>query len=124
MKDHRDLEVWNCAVDLAAEVYKITNAFPRTEAFGLCAQMRRAAISVASNLAEGAARRTTRDFIQFVHVARGSLVELQTQIAICDRVGLHVASEALNLRITQVAQLMNGLLRALRKKAANGTQRI
>lgn len=117
------MEVWNRAVDLAAEVYKITNTFPRTEAFGLCVQMRRAAVSIACNLAEGAARRTTRDFIQFIHIG-GSLVELQTQIVSCGRVGLHVASETLNLQITQVGQLMNGSLRALRRKAADGTQRI
>jgi len=122
MRDHRDLDVWNRAMDLVVEVYKITNDFPRSETFGLSAQMRRAAISVASNIAEGAARRTTKDFVHFVHVARGSLVELQTQITIATRLGMQVESADVVTMATQVGQQLNGLLRALRRKLSDNKQ--
>ncbi len=123
MRDHRDLDVWNRAMDLVVEVYKITNDFPRSETFGLSAQMRRAAISVASNIAEGAARRTTKDFVHFVHVARGSLLELQTQITIASRLGMQVESPDVITLATQVGQQLNGLLRALRRKISEDKQK-
>jgi four helix bundle protein len=124
MRDHRDLEVWSRAIDLAAEVYKVTGKFPRTEAFGLTIQMRRAAVSIASNIAEGAARRTTKDFIGFIHVARGSLSELQTQFEIAERVGMAPNTDPLKRQVRSVGRLLNGLLRALRQKVAGGTHRI
>ena len=86
-KSHLNLILWQKAVDLAVEVYRISGAFPRSEVYGLAQQLRRAAVSIPSNIAEGAARRTTREFIAFLHIARGSLAEVETQLLIAQRVG-------------------------------------
>lgn len=116
MKDHTELEVWVRSIDLAAQVYKITDTFPRSETFGLCTQMRRAAVSVASNIAEGAARRTTKDLMAFLHVSRGSLAELETQMVIAQRIGLLFDCSEVTSQARVVGKLLNGLLRALRQK--------
>jgi four helix bundle protein len=124
MRTHTDLEVWRRSVDLAAEVYKITQSFPRAEIFGLTGQMRRAAVSIASNIAEGAGRRTTRDFVCFIHIARGSLAELETQITIAQRVGLGFHARDLMMLSRLVGRLLNGLLRSLRQRTANGASNV
>lgn len=82
---YRDLKVWKKSVDLAVQVYGFTSEFPRHEIYGLSSQMRRAAVSVASNIAEGSARGTRKDFRQFVKLAEGSNAELQTQLLIARR---------------------------------------
>jgi four helix bundle protein len=84
-KSFRELKVWNKAVDLALLVYEFTAEFPRREVYGLSSQMQRAAVSIASNIAEGSARGTRRDFRQFVKQAEGSNCELQTQLLIARR---------------------------------------
>jgi four helix bundle protein len=76
VKSHADLDVWKRAVDLAADVYKVTASFPAEEKFGLVSQMRRSAVSIASNIAEGAARTSRREFMQFLSIASGSASEL------------------------------------------------
>ncbi|MCL0074336.1 four helix bundle protein, partial [Dehalococcoidia bacterium] len=82
MKTHKDLEVWKEAVKLSVICYDMTKGFPREEQFGLVSQMRRAAISIASNIAEGAARAGNKEFIQFLYISLGSASELDTQIEI------------------------------------------
>jgi len=84
---HKDLQVWQEGLDLVEQVYHLTKLFPSTEIYGLCSQMRRAAVSVPSNIAEGAARRGEKEFIQFLYVALGSLSELETQCFIARRLG-------------------------------------
>ena len=86
-KSFRDLKVWNLAVDMTTLVYAVTAGFPKSEIFGLSSQMRRAAVSIPSNIAEGSARGTKKDFKQFVAIARGSNCELQTQLLIAARLG-------------------------------------
>jgi four helix bundle protein len=81
----RELKVWGKAVDLTVMVYELTSEFPKQEVYGLSSQMRRASVSIASNLAEGSARGTNRNFRQFVKLARGSICELQTQFEIARR---------------------------------------
>jgi four helix bundle protein len=117
---YTDLDVWQQAVDLAIEVYTATSRLPREERFGLTAQMRRAAVSVPSNIAEGEGRRWRRDHARFVLQARGSLFELNTQIVICERlVYLDCdTAAALTHRIARVGELINGTLRYL-SQAAN-----
>jgi four helix bundle protein len=118
IRTHKDLDVWKQALDLSADVYRLTEAFHREEIYGLSSQMRRASVSVASNIAEGAARRTDRDFIHFLHVALGSTSELDTQAEIAIRVG-HVDKESmLNLqrRIATVARMLYGLIRSVERK--------
>jgi len=78
IKNHKDLEVWKKSMDLVSNIYKITESFPNKELYGLTNQIRRAAVSVPSNIAEGAARSSKREFIQFLYVALGSLSELET----------------------------------------------
>jgi four helix bundle protein len=84
-KPHKKLDAWATAVELAQQIYKITDCFPDKEQFGLTIQLRRAAISIPSNIAEGAARRTKREFIQFLSIAKGSLSELDTQLELARR---------------------------------------
>lgn len=85
--NYRDLEVWRLALGWAEAIYEATEHWPRDERFGLISQIRRAAVSVASNVAEGAARRSTGEFIQFVGMARGSLAEAETQLILAQRFG-------------------------------------
>jgi four helix bundle protein len=86
-KSFRELEVWRVSIDLTEMVYRLTAEFPKQEMYGLTSQMRRAAVSVASNIAEGSARGTKKDFRQFVKLAEGSNSELQTQLMIARRLG-------------------------------------
>ena len=83
----RDLKVWKKAIELSVSVYRFTRPFPREELYGLVSQMRRASVSIASNIAEGSARRTRREFRQFVKLAEGSNCELQTQLLIARQLG-------------------------------------
>ncbi|MFV8360212.1 four helix bundle protein [Flavobacterium sp. LS1P3] len=76
--DHKDLDVWKRSMDLVVKVYQITKLFPDTEKYGLSSQMRRAAVSIPSNITEGAARKGDKEFIQFLYISIGSLSELET----------------------------------------------
>jgi len=86
-KPHRRLEVWQWSMDLTMMVYELTKAFPAEEKFGLISQMRRAAVSIASNIAEGAARHSATDYARFLTMAIGSLSELDTQLELARRLG-------------------------------------
>ena len=85
MQTHKDLEVWQLGMDLVEKIYKVTKSFPKEEQYGLTSQMRRSAISIPSNIAEGAARKGNAEFIQFLYIALGSLSELETQFLIAQR---------------------------------------
>lgn len=82
---YKDLEVWKQSMDLVVGVYKATGDFPKDELFGLVSQMRRAAVSIPSNIAEGCGRKNTKEFLQFLYISKGSLLELETQIEIAYR---------------------------------------
>jgi four helix bundle protein len=117
-RDYRDLVLWQRAVELAAEVHRVTLKLPRHELFGLAAQMRRSAVSIPSNIAEGSGRRTTREFIAFLHIARGSLSELRTQLLLASKVAYVTGSEisvAENLT-DAVGKLLNAVIRGLRHR--------
>jgi len=86
-KTHKDLDIWQKGLDLVTKVYKITRDFPKEEMYGLSAQMRRAAVSYPCNLAEGAARNSKTEYIRFIHIALGSLSELETQFLIAKNLG-------------------------------------
>ena len=88
LKCYKDLEVWQVAMDLAEQCYLATRTFPREELFGLTSQIRRAAGSVPANIAEGQGREHTREFLNHLSIARGSLMELETHLLLCRRVGL------------------------------------
>lgn len=82
MKGHKDLDVWKGSVSFVSELYKVTGTFPKIEVFGLTSQIRRAAVSIPSNIAEGAGRNHNTEFIQFLFIAMGSLAEVETQLII------------------------------------------
>lgn len=92
MRNFRNIKAWRCADDLAVAVYDATKAFPREELYGLTGQLRRASVSVAANIAEGSAREGHRDYLHFLHIARGSLVETQYHIHLAQRLGF-IATE-------------------------------
>ena len=103
-------------MDLAAEVHSITGHFPKDEVFGLVSQTRRAAVSIPSNIAEGAARNSRKEYIQYLYVALGSVAELETQLLLAARLKLAPNSDVLD-RVERVRQLLLGLLRFLKRKA-------
>jgi len=115
VRSYRDLVAWQKAMDLVAEIYSGTQAFPKSEMYGLISQLRRAAVSVPSNIAEGHARQSTGEFRQFLGHALGSIAELDTQILIGQRLGYFDPKESNGLltRTGEVGKIINGLLRAL-----------
>ena len=118
MRSHVDLDVWKRAVDLAADVYKVTAKYPADEKFGLVSQMRRASVSIASNIAEGAARTSNREFQQFLSIASGSASELGTQLVISRRIAIGDDLSLSNLEqsVDKVSQMIRGLIRAVRNR--------
>lgn len=86
MNNFRDLDVWEKSVNLATIVYEVTESYPKSEKYGLCSQLRRCAVSISSNIAEGAGRRTKKDFSRFLDIATGSCYELETQLTISQNV--------------------------------------
>jgi four helix bundle protein len=112
------LLVWQKAKALAVEIYRATEEFPKNEIFGLTSQMRRAAVSVASNIAEGQGRGSKPDFTRFLCMARGSLLELETQLDIAMELGIGKASELTKLHedCYKILGLLNRLLKAIETK--------
>lgn len=119
-KPHKRLEAWRKAMDLVIEIYQVTARFPSTERFGLTSQIQRAAVSIPSNIAEGAARGSNRGFLNALHIARGSLNELDTQLIIAQRLGYIQDSEAASLavRLGELDRILNGLIISLRRRTA------
>ncbi len=117
---YRDLRIWQEAVDLALLIYRATAEFPKHELYGLTSQMRRAAVSVSSNIAEGKGHSSDGDFGRFLFHARGSLLELQTQIVIARGLEYLTGEQAANLtRITDdLGRGLNGLIQAVRGRRA------
>jgi len=116
VKNYKELEVWQKAKGFAVEMYRVTEAFPRSEQFGLTSQIRRAATSIAANIAEGWGRATTGEYIQFLLVARGSTMELETHLIIAGELG-YLKDEQFNIyqkRIQGIGQMLNRLVQALK----------
>jgi len=113
--DHKKLEAWKQAMLLVEQVYKTTTGFPAQETYGLSSQMRRAAVSVPSNLSEGAARNGSREYINFLGISLGSLAELETQVIIASRLGYADTVGLLNT-INEVRALLVGLRNHLQSK--------
>jgi four helix bundle protein len=112
VRTFRDLVVWQKAIDLVTEIYRVTQQFPKEEMFGLISQLRRAAVSVPSNIAEGQGRLTEKEFRQFLGNARGSLSEVDTQIIISKNLGYLDESDfkKLSTMIAEVGRVLNGLI--------------
>jgi four helix bundle protein len=111
-----DLEVWQAAIELTIRVYRFTAIFPKEEKYGLTSQMRRAAVSVPSNIAEGKGRTSDKELTQFLCHSRGSVFELETQIVIAQRLGYCPIEEceAARRELARVGQMLNGLIRSVR----------
>jgi len=97
--EHKELDVWKYSVDLVMDVYKITLDFPKEETYGLTSQIKRAVVSIPSNIAEGLARQTKREQIQFLYIALGSLSELETQLIISKKLGFFQETAYNNMRL-------------------------
>ncbi|OHB71600.1 MAG: four helix bundle protein [Planctomycetes bacterium RBG_13_63_9] len=119
MRDHRKLKAFQLADELAIVVYQETRSFPKEELFGLRAQMRRAAVSVASNIVEGCARRTRADYVHFLDMAFGSFRELEYQASLAHRLGYLETNRCnhLQARCTEISKVLAALIRSLRKPA-------
>jgi len=114
-RPHRKLDVWKKSMEFVKDLYKATKAFPKSEVYGLTSQMRRAAISIPSNLAEGAARKGSREFKQFLNIAQGSISELDTQIELSlmlDYIDLKTY-DSLMEKLSTISKMMFGLSRSL-----------
>jgi four helix bundle protein len=115
MESYQELKVWQKAREVVVEIYRITKEFPRDEIYGLVSQMRRAAVSVPSNIAEGWGRTSTKDYIRFLKIARGSILELETQIIIsCDLeyINEEIKDKLIN-GVGETGKMINGLIKSL-----------
>jgi four helix bundle protein len=120
VESYRDLIAWQKAMELVESVYKLTSRLPETERFGLVSQLRRAAVSIPSTIAEGHARASTREFVRFLSMARGSLAEVETQAIIVERLG-YASSGVVGAILEQCdeqGRLLRGLKKALDQKIA------
>ena len=115
MSDYKDLEVWQKAVAVVAEIYRLTASFPESEKFGITNQMRRAAVSIPSNIAEGSARHHAKDFIHFLRIADGSAAELETQLIISEKLGFTTDAKSLIQEITVIRRMLAALIKSLMK---------
>jgi four helix bundle protein len=113
------LEVWKKSIELAEQVYRPSAKFPAEERFGLTSQIRRAAVSVATNIAEGAEREGTREFLQFLGIASGSLAEVETFLVLAGKLDMVTLQETspVQAQAATVGRMLNGLKRSLRSKA-------
>ncbi len=115
-RTHVDLDVWKLSMDFVIEIYRITDQFPSDERFGLTSQLRRAGVSIASNIAEGAGRFSIKEFIRFLHISRGSLAEVETQLEIARRRGYIKSTESQQRTMIRIRQMINGLIKQLARE--------
>jgi four helix bundle protein len=118
MKSFKELNVWQKGIELVEMIYKITASFPEEEKYGLSAQMRRAAVSIPSNIAEGHLRKTAKDFKQFLSIARGSCAELETQIIISYKLGFIQEDNFSDLssRIEELSKMLSSFYSKINSK--------
>ncbi|MDX2113419.1 MAG: four helix bundle protein [Alphaproteobacteria bacterium] len=126
IQSYRDLDVWQKSRKLVGRIYKLTHTFPKEELYGLTNQLRRAAVSIPSNIAEGKSRRATRDYMRFLDIAYGSIAEVETQLFIaCD---LNYTTEKKITKLledyAEVGRMLNGLLSSLERKLNSPESRI
>jgi four helix bundle protein len=113
-KPHKKLKAWQLAMDIAEDIYKISGRFPSEERFGLVSQMRRSAVSVPSNVAEGAGRNTKKEFANFLHIAQGSLSELDTQLELAKRLEYvdEVTWKRIDDKLVEEDKMLSGLIKS------------
>jgi four helix bundle protein len=116
IKSYKELIVWQKAILLVKEIYLFTSSFPEEEKYGLISQMRRSAISVPSNIAEGWGRMSKKNYIQFLRTARGSLFELETQIIISAELNFNKNTENIESLIVEISKMLNALIKSLNER--------
>jgi four helix bundle protein len=115
MKTHKDLEVWRRSLDFVTDIYLVTQSFPKSELYGLTSQLRRAAVSIPSNISEGAARKSPTEFKRYLHISLGSLSEVETQLLISRNLN-YMSDENFESLINEqgnIARLTQGLIRSI-----------
>lgn len=115
VESFKDLIVWQKSMKLVSHIYELTGAFPDEEKFGITNQMRRAAVSVPSNIAEGWGRKSTGSYVQFLNIAKGSLYELETQTLISKDLGFATSISDISDLITEVSKMLNAIIKKLKK---------
>ena len=120
MKDHKDLDVWKKSMDFVLSVYALTQNFPKDEMYALTSQLRRSAVSVPSNIAEGAARNSTKEFLRFLNIAQGSASEAETQILIGQRLNYTGEYTSVLEELRTVQKMLHGLTKHYRSKNDSG----
>jgi len=115
--DFHDLDVWKAGMEITKDIYKVTEIFPKSELFGLTSQMRRAAVSIPSNIAEGNGRYYRKEYLQFLHISQGSLLELMTQIELSKELGFLQQNDFFRLynKAVSLNKMLKSLIRGLRK---------
>jgi four helix bundle protein len=118
MRPHHSLDVWKKAVDLTVEIYELTENFPKEEKFGLTSQIRRASVSIAANIAEGAGRQSSKEFYRFLSIAQGSTSEVETELLIAYRLMYldREAHEEVSQKLDDIGRMLTGLCQHLKKK--------
>lgn len=121
INSYKDLIVWKKAIELTREIYSVTENFPKEEIFGLTSQMRRCAVSIPSNIAEGRSRGTRKDFIQFLRIALGSAAELQTQLEITKKLPKtkNISIEKSDGILIEIIKMLHGMIKKLSELKAN-----
>lgn len=114
----KELQVWQKSMDLVVAVYKVAVDLPKEELYGLTSQMKRSAVSIPSNIAEGRGKRSTKDFLRFLNIAYGSSAELETQMLLAERLGFikKKTGDAIQEQIAEINRMLNGMIQALEKK--------
>ena len=123
VNSYRDLKVWRKSMDLVVACYRLTKLFPNQEKYGLVSQLQRAAVSVPSNIAEGHGRKYTNDYLRFLSIANGSLMEVETQIQIAQRLNFINSEECTTIlnQTSEISRMLSGLKAALKRNIVKET---
>jgi len=113
---HKDLDVWKKSIDLVVTIYELSRNYPDSEKYGLTSQMRRSAVSVPSNIAEGAGRNSTKEFLRFLSIAQGSLSELETQVIISQKIGFTSEQSNIFMEMENINKMLYRLKNSLKRK--------
>jgi four helix bundle protein len=117
MRDHTKLKAFEIADSVVMEVYRVTRSFPKEEIFGLTSQVRRSAMSIASNIVEGCARNSEADYLRFLDMSYGSAKELEYQLSVADRLGYSTELQLVRDKTTEAARVLNALINSIRRSS-------
>lgn len=119
MSNHKDLEAWKLSIELVSEIYKLTKDFPKEELYNLTSQIRHCAISIPSNIAEGSARQSDKELIQFLYISLGSIAELETQLIISQRLSYLLEIQEIIEKLNKIKKTILGLIKYLKNKKSS-----